>query len=65
MQKLLRALALLFVVFAVCDSLTVMQIPPSDRSAMDLLMAIATGAAFLIGVWLLLQIAVALRNLEG
>ena len=56
----LCALALLRFVFAVCVGLTVMQIAPSERDPIDLLVAIAAGVAFLIGGWLLIKIAVAL-----
>ena len=60
MQSLLCVLALLYAVFAVGVGLTVMQIAPSERGAIDLVAAIATADAFLIDGWLLFQIAVAL-----
>ena len=65
MQSLLCVLALLYAVFAVGVGLTVMQIAPSERGAIDLVVAITTAGTFLIGGWLLLQIAVALRNCGG
>ena len=65
MQSLLCVLALLYAVFAVGVGLTVMQNAPSERGAIDLVVAIATADAFLIDGWLLFQMAVALRNYEG
>jgi hypothetical protein len=62
MQSLLCVLALLCAVFALGVGLTVMQIAPSERGTIELVVAITSGDTFLIGGWLLFQIAVALRN---
>jgi len=63
MRFLLRVFAVLCLSFAVCVELTLLQIEPGDQNVFDFLVACAALAAFILSGWLLLQIALTLKNL--
>ena len=66
MQWLLRLLAVLYLTAAAYVGFMVMQVAPSvELGTIDLLVAIVTFLAFVVGVWLLLEVSHALKDLSG
>jgi hypothetical protein len=66
MRWLLRGLAVLYLTAAAYVGFTVMQMAtPAELGTIDLLVAIATFLAFVVAVWLLLEVSHALKDLSG
>ena len=54
-----------YLLFALCIGLTIVEIPPAVLSTMDLLVAFAVFGYFAMGGWLLQQITAVLKDLNG
>jgi hypothetical protein len=54
-----------YLLFALCVGLTIVEIPPAELGSTDLLVAFAALAYFVVSGWLLQEIAAALKDLEG
>jgi hypothetical protein len=53
-----------YLLFALCVGLTIVEIPPAELTATDLLVAFAVFAYFVMGAWLLQEITAALKDKE-
>jgi hypothetical protein len=54
-----------YLLFALCVGLTIVEIPPAELGSTNLLVAFATLAYFVMSGWLLQKITAVLKNLEG
>jgi hypothetical protein len=54
-----------YLLFALCVGLTIVEIPPAELGSTDLLVAFAALAYFVMSGWLLQEITAVLKNLEG
>lgn len=62
MQWLFYVVAFLYLLFALCAGFTLMQIEVAEGGALDFIAAGVTTAGLLLGGWLLLQIALSLKD---
>jgi len=54
-----------YLLFALCVGLTIVEIPLSELRSMDLLVAFAVITYFVMAGWVLQQIAAVLKDLDG
>jgi hypothetical protein len=54
-----------YLLFALCVGLTIVEIPPAELGSTNLLVAFAALAYFVVSGWLLQEITAVLKNLEG
>ena len=55
----------IYLLFALCVGLTVVEIPSAEARAIDLLIAVGALAYFVMGGWLIQGITAVLKDLNG